>query len=129
MNSVTMNSLVLAKKLRVRRVELRKAHSRAVAAYGNAFSRWRLALGGWLIHNARKRVATITRADLTYRYGDGYQKRILDGAPKPPKKPDDSVIRKIDATLRRLAITGQKTVQLSDRDLDELFVDSAGDDE
>lgn len=117
MSDVKMNVTVFAKKLRVRRAELQKQHATAVIEFTRAFAHWRAALGGFLESSARSHATALTRENV---YNDRYEKEwrisFFVNAPKPPKRPSDEIIRKISTRLKFLAVTGQTTVMVSERD-------------
>jgi len=131
MNDNKMLATTFAKKLRARRVELRKAHTVALRKYDVDFMAWKVSLAAWLKQSAAKNVDRIMKGDMdrgSY-HNRSWSNVVLDGHPVPPKKPSDETVRRIDAKLRHIAITGQKYVTVTERDTEELFGSTEDDDE
>ena len=126
-----MSATVYARKLRARQAELKAAHKKAVKAHAVAFELWKMALASWL----RSSAVTSTVSGLLQKtvYGGGYNRdwriALMEGAPKAPRRPTDEIQRRIALKLRQLAITGQASAMVTERDIKELFTDVADDED
>lgn len=130
MSDVKMNSVLFAKKLRARKTELQAAHKVAMVKYDAAFKAWRLKLAVFLLAHVRSFAMTLTKERVygTNSYGHGdYKTFFFKDAPDPPRRPNDEIVRKITARLNHIAITGQKTVIVTERDTREFFSDEPDD--
>jgi hypothetical protein len=126
MDDSSMSALLFAKKLRARQTELRARQAVASKAYAGLFEKWKKDLAVFLSKKAPAVCKTITRemvCSTDYHRGTYWRDAIFKDAPKPPKRPNNPVIGKIATHLRRLAITGQKFVTVTTREVDELFSD------
>jgi len=119
----SMNSILFAKKLRIRQAQLKVKYKKDLDKYARDFESWKVALSHFLVKVAKKNVERILRSQFDdNRYSDDYWKNIvLAECPKPPKRPTNEIIRKIAAALRHIAITGQKTYRVDTVDLEMYF--------
>lgn len=121
-----VNTLTYSKKLRTRLRELEAEKVSATAAHKAAVTKWRKDLLAWVKSNAEERTAKLS-IEKPNRWGDDRlnfsPEQFFRGAPKAPVAPTDDQIRKVRALLRQLAITGQKTIRVSTKDVAELFGD------
>lgn len=113
----TMNALLLSKKLRARRVELRKQHTDELKKFDVNFVQWKRAMQSWAAQVMPANIERMKKSDISPRhYSHSFDSVLLTGYPKPPARPSDEVIRKIDAKLRHIAITGQTKVEFTEHD-------------
>jgi hypothetical protein len=129
-----VNANAYAKRLRHRQKELYAAHKKALSKFDEEVRSWKVALTRWLRDHGYARVEAITKNSL--RGNMRYHAReelgfctddFFKGAPKAPKPPSDAVLRKVQMTLRHLAMTGQTSIVVTIEDTEKLF--GAGEDE
>lgn len=126
-----MKATAFAKKLRAQLAKRKAARTAAMKKFAADFHLWKLAFTAWLRANGPARVQAIKPDDGTsYRRHPFDVEAFFKGAPERPKDPEFKDIRAIQTELRRLGITGQETVRVSDNDMAKLFVgdDDKGDD-
>lgn len=117
-----MNASVLAKRLRGRMALLKKDRVKALAKYDVDFDSWKREVARWLKTEPQKVIPSIRKQDLeNNRYGchTSLPNFVFKDIPKPPKKPSDETIREIQKTLRYIAFTETKTIEVTQRKLDE----------
>lgn len=120
-----VNTLTYSKKLRTRLRELEAERAKATESHKAAVVKWRREIVAWVKANADK-AATLQISEPRGYYGDERGLNFnpchfFHGAPAAPVKPKDDQIRKVRALLRQLAITGQKTIRVSTKDVAEIF--------
>lgn len=122
MLETTMNAVDLAKKLRAELTKLRAQRVKDLAAYDKDFQSWKKELLHWLHLNGNLRVEKITKGEVQRSYKNTFNtEAFFASGPKPPQEPSDERIRTIQAMLRHLGITGQKTVRVTSEDVERLF--------
>ncbi|HET9045062.1 MAG TPA: hypothetical protein VFN70_18030 [Burkholderiales bacterium] len=130
-----MKTDVLVKKLKARQATLKANRVKALASYDVLFEKWKRDVAKWVTTTVPERVKDVKKGDLDDRghYGSrccsGLPSHVFRGIPEPPKKPTDDAIKSIQKTLRFIAITDQKTMQVDDRDLKQWGFSGAEDDE
>lgn len=133
MDSVTMPALKWAAKLKAKLKTLKAARPKELAYYKADCAAWRIAMKTWISKHGTKRVEEINDSELKssedrYRRNDGVDfnhSAFFKDAPKTPKYPamTEKRIGQIQAALRGLAITGQKTVRVDDEMIKKFFGD------
>lgn len=126
-----MRADVLAKKLRARVVVLKQEREVLLKAYDKEFVKWKDDVARWLRTEAPKRIPRVKKSELERRYGchTSLPNYVFEGIPQPPTKPSDEKIRDIQKTLRYIAFTGQGSIQVTQRQIDEWFGKEAEEDE
>jgi hypothetical protein len=126
MSDVKMNVVHFSKKLRARKAELQKQHAQAVLKFAKDFVEWRMILGQYLRDNAYSLAQKLTKEQV-YKsgsrsfYNENWRDSFFENAPKRPKRPSDEIIKQISTRLKYLAITGQTSVMVSERDANLFF--------
>jgi hypothetical protein len=128
----SLNTLSYAKKLRTRLAALKARRTKNLKRYDIELKAWKLALKNWVLENVDDRIKKMTRTAIgngRTHYHDGWSTNFFIGAPKEPRKSnEDKLIQDIQGLLRHLAITGQKTIRVSTRDVERYFADETEDD-
>lgn len=122
----TIKAAVLAKALKARIATLKTERSEALAKFAKDFDAWKTAARKWVVAELPKRIQAARYSDVnnrSYRNNDLNLDDVvlLAGAPKPPQYPSDERLRKVQALLRQLAISGQATMKLSTKEFEEFF--------
>jgi hypothetical protein len=128
MTETKMKTVAFAKKLRERKAELKDRLAKEKKDYEAAVKAWRVDLQAWVDRELSARISRLSaQRDRYSRRGD--YSDLFTGAPEPPVMPSTAdKVHKIDGMLRRLSITGQETVKVTDGDL-SVFADDATDDD
>ena len=101
-----------------------KTYDLEVAAWRVAFVKWLQTEGSAIAAKLPKKYLTDPSPSYNSMRGapvDTHE--FFRTAPKPPNTPRDLRIAKIGSVLRHLAVTGEATVSVVTRDVDELFKD------
>jgi hypothetical protein len=133
MRDEKMKTTLYAHKLKARLKELQDQRKKNLKKFEADVRTWRVALSSWIRNMAGGRVDNIKTAELRdkYRRSDtpGFNTvRFFDGAPVPPKYPDDKLIRDIQRKIQYLAVTYFKDVYVSEEEVGRFF-SGADDDE
>ena len=101
---------------------LNKERVGALVKYDLDFETWKKDVAKWLRTEPQKVIPTIQKKDLNdNRYGwhTSLPNFVFKDIPKPPTRPSDETIREIQKTLRYIAFTETKTIEVTQRKLDE----------
>jgi hypothetical protein len=98
--------------LEARKERVEDALPAIMKAYEDAVLEWKLALAQWIKANGGQRVAVLVPwSDLYNARERGFDAvAFFDGAPVPPKRPNDYGIDEIRALIQQLALTDQASV-------------------
>ncbi len=122
-----VNATKYAARLRARLAEVIKKRQRALKTYKTDVMKWQKDIASWVegegFARARNLKAKKDERDYDRRTLGFDPYAFFSGCPKPPKYPDDKLIREIRAMLRQLAITGQQTIHLYTSDVEHIFGD------
>lgn len=115
-----------SEKLRAQLRKLQAERPKQLKAFEIAVEKWQREMIVWILANAERRVNSVTRTVI--RENSHYSSReypdvsgFFRGCPPAPKAPSDAAIRKIQNALRHIAITGQKTIQVSTDEIASMF--------
>lgn len=114
-----MKTSVLATKLRARLVVLKKDHAVSVAKYDAAFEQWKTDVAAWAQRDMPARVAALKKSEVVVYSRSALPESVFRGIPTPPPIPSRERIEKIQKTLRFVALTGQQTISVSQREVDD----------
>lgn len=118
-----MKTMDLVKKLKARQTALKAGRTKLLAKYDVDFERWKRDVAKWVTTNVPARLKDVKKGDVAEsrrgysRCCSGLPEHVFRDIPKPPTPPSDDAIKSIQKTLRFIAITDQKTMQVSSRDL------------
>lgn len=117
-----MNAVTLAKRLKSRMATLKKERIAALKKYDVDFETWKKDVAKWLKTEPQKAIPRVKKSDLeNSRYGchTALPNFVFEGIPKSPARPSDESIREIQKTLRYISFTETKTIEVTQRKLDE----------
>lgn len=117
----TMKVPALARKLRARLVELKKERVKHLADYDKKFAAWKRETAKWLREVPAGRMKDVTKAEVNGWHRGDLPAKVMAGIPQPPDFPSDDAIKRVQKTLRYVAVTGQNTIRVSARDVEEWF--------
>lgn len=130
-----MKTADLARKLRARLAVLRKVRKAALATHDKAFEAWKADLGIWLKSVSAPRALKLSKTEVysENRYGYRSEERppasLFHQAPRPPEPPSDKALREVQKTLRFIALTGQRSIEVTPAKLETWFGDGGGEDD